>query len=161
VYNNYKVCKHARLDVIFLKKFFICLPLIILLTACSQNKQVVTHRHSTSSSVEHRFTIKQDSPQQKMTMNEIVNDYQNHNLSIDIHSFNDGYSVHLKNQSLLQDIRDNDKNGFLRNVIIPVTQEVSMQTHSKIYFNADDPNMELIVTANKGKLEYTINLSNQ
>ena len=125
MYNNYKVCKRARLEVIFLKKFFICLPLIILLTACSQNKQVVTHRHSTSLSVEHRFTIKQDSPQQKMIMNEIVNDYQNHNLSIDIHSFNDGYSVHLKNQSLLQDIRDNDKNGFLKRVIIPVTQEVS------------------------------------
>ena len=151
-------------DVILLKKFFICLPLIALLAGCSQNRRITPHRAlaiSSKSLVEHRFTIKQDSPQQKMTMNEIVNDYQNHNLSIDIHSFNDGYSVHLKNQSLLQDIRDNDKNGFLRNVIIPVTQEVSMQTHSKIYFNADDPNMELIVTANKGKLEYTINLSNQ
>ncbi|MBO8441013.1 MAG: hypothetical protein IAA89_00980 [Firmicutes bacterium] len=146
-----------------MKKFFICLPLMALLTGCSQNKRVATHQTSTLSSespVEHRFTIKQDSPQQKITMNEIKDDYQNHNLSIDIHSFNDGYSVHLKNQSLLQDIRDNDKNGFLKSVIIPVTQEVSMQTHSKIYFNADDPNMELIVTANNGKLEYTINLSN-
>lgn len=146
-----------------MKKFIILLFLLLFLPACSKDNhphQTSYSKYSPSSSISNRFTPRKDTPSQKNEMNNIVNAYKQYGLTISIHTFNDGYSVHLENQSLLQDIRDNDKNGFLKNTIIPITQKVSAQTHSKLYFNADDPNMELIVTANNGKIEYTINLSN-
>lgn len=146
-----------------MRKLAILLFPILFLSACSNDNyvhQVAHSKYSSSLSISNRFILKQDTSSQKNEMNNIIEAYKQYGLTINIHTFNDGYSVHLNNQSLLQDIRDNDKNGFLKSTIIPVTQKVSAKTHSKLYFNADDPNMELIVTANNGKIEYTINLSN-
>lgn len=141
-------------------KKLIILVLACLLSGCStSNRSTSQMKHSSSSSITQRFILKKDSNSQKRLVKRIINGYRQYGLTVVVSTFNDGYSVHLQNHSLLQDIRDSDQNGFLKKTIIPVTQEVSAQTHTKIYFNADDPNLELIVTANNGQLEYTINLT--
>lgn len=142
-------------------KFIYSLIPLLLLSACTSQSDMksVNTSSAISSSQGSKFKLKEDTAKQKNDINNITKLYNQYGLVIDIQSFNDGYSVNLKNTSLLQDIRDNDKNGFLKNTIIPVTQKISAQTNTKIYFNANDPNLELIVTANKGIIEYQINLS--
>lgn len=142
----------------------ICLLFILLsLSACSDKKCSDSPRKnisSCSSSIEKKFSLKQDTPKQKENIKQIINLYNQRGLLVEVYTFNDGYEVKLKNESLLEDIRNNDQNGFIRNEIIPITKYVSEQTHTKIYFNANDPNLELIVISDNGKIEYTINLSN-
>lgn len=151
-----------------MKKLIKFLPLfliLILMSACSYKDSNSSSNTSSLilSSKEtkkpKKFKIKKDTEKQKNDINNITKLYNQNGLEINIQTFNGGYSVNLKNISLLQDIRDNDKNGFLKNTIIPITQKISAQTNTKIYFNANDPNLELIVTANKGQIEYEINLS--
>ncbi|MGX5378066.1 hypothetical protein ACWCL1_07480 [Ligilactobacillus sp. LYQ135] len=142
-------------------KFIYSLITLLLLSACTSQSDTKSMNTSSaiSSSQGSKFKLKEDTAKQKNDINNIIKLYNQYGLVIDIQSFNDGYSVNLKNTSLLQDIRDNDKNGFLKNTIIPVTQKISAQTNTKIYFNANDPNLELIVIVNKGIIEYQINLS--
>lgn len=142
----------------------ICLLFILLsLSACSDKKCSNSPKKnisSCSSSIEKKFSLKQDTPKQKENIKQIINLYNQRGLLVEVYTFNDGYEVKLKNESLLEDVRNNDQNGFIRNKIIPITKYVSEQTHTKLYFNANDPNLELIVISDNGKIEYTINLSN-
>lgn len=141
-----------------------CLLLVFLsLSACSNGNHSNSSENnfsSHSSSIEKKFSVKQDTPEQKENIKQIINLYDQYGLLVEANTFNDGYSVKLKNESLLENIRNNDQNGFIRNTIIPVTKNVSKLTHTKIYFNANDPNLELIVISSNGNIEYTINLSN-
>lgn len=165
IYKEFKIKQKENNHMKKIIKLFSLLLILILLSSCSYKSSPSNTNSSTSSSIlsskkQTKFKLKKDTEKQKNDINNITKLYNQNGLKIDIQPFNDGYSVNLKNVSLLQDIRNKDKNGFLKNTIIPVTQNISAQTNTKIYFNANDPNLELIVTANKGKIEYEINLSN-
>lgn len=51
-------------------------------------------------------------PEQKENIKQIINLYNQQGLLVEANTFNDGYSVKLKNESLLENIRNNDQNGF-------------------------------------------------
>ncbi len=144
-------------------KYLNLLLILLSLSACSDrnySNSSEKNSSSNSSSIEKIFSIRQDTSQQRENTKQIISLYNQKGLLVEANTFNDGYSVNLKNESLLENIRNNDQNGFIRNTIIPVTKDVSKLTHTKIYFNANDPNLELIVISNNGNIEYTINLSN-
>ena len=140
--------------------YFLLFLSCTLLIGCSKKENPNTYSLQISkSSFSKNFSLKSDTATQKNTINKIISLYKNYNLIVTVRSFNDGYMVQLKNQSLLPEIRNNDKDGLLTQKIIPVTQQISAETNSKIYFNANDPNQELITTMNHGKKEYQIQLN--
>ena len=126
--------------------------MLIVTNGCSKNNAVqVTNGNGPRSGK--IFKSKSEDEKKKREIKEF---YARQGLEVDVSGFNDGYQVTLSNSSLLENLRNNDGNGYIRNVLIPISKNISQVSGKKIYFRAGDPNNVLFVICREGNIEYSL-----
>ena len=130
----------------------IVFAMITVTNGCSKNNTVQVKNDSNSKSGK-IFKSRSEDEQEKREIKEF---YARQGLEVDVSGFNDGYQVTLSNSSLLENLRNNDSNGYIRNVLIPISKNVSQVSGKKIYFRAGDPNNVLLAICKEGNVEYSL-----
>ena len=126
--------------------------MITVTNGCSKNNTVQVKNDSNSKSGK-IFKSRSEDEQEKREIKEF---YARQGLEVDVSGFNDSYQVTLSNSSLLENLRNNDSNGYIRNVLIPISKNVSQVNDKKIYFRAGDPNNVLLAICKEGNVEYSL-----
>ncbi|WP_168350782.1 hypothetical protein [Ligilactobacillus murinus] len=130
----------------------IVFAMITVTNGCSKNNTVQVKNDSNSKSGK-IFKSRSEDEQEKREIKEF---YARQGLEVDVSGFNDSYQVTLSNSSLLENLRNNDSNGYIRNVLIPISKNVSQVSGKKIYFRAGDPNNVLLAICKEGNVEYSL-----
>ena len=130
----------------------IVFAMITVTNGCSKNNTVQVKNDSNSKSGK-IFKSRSEDEQEKREIKEF---YARQGLEADVSGFNDSYQVTLSNSSLLENLRNNDSNGYIRNVLIPISKNVSQVSGKKIYFRAGDPNNVLLAICKEGNVEYSL-----
>lgn len=130
----------------------IVFAMLTVTNGCSKNNTVQVKNDSNSKSGK-IFKSRSEDEQEKREIKEF---YARQGLEVDVSGFNDGYQVTLSNSSLLENLRNNDSNGYIRNVLIPISKNVSQVSGKKIYFRAGDPNNVLLAICKEGNVEYSL-----
>ena len=92
----------------------IVFAMLTVTNGCSKNNTVQVTNGSKSGKI---FKSRSEDEQEKREVKEF---YARQGLEVDVSGFNDGYQVTLSNSSLLENLRNNDSNGYIRNVFIPI-----------------------------------------
>ncbi len=130
----------------------IVFAMLTVTNGCSKNNTVQVKNDSNSKSGK-IFKSRSEDEQEKREIKEF---YARQGLEVDVSGFNDSYQVTLSNSSLLENLRNNDSNGYIRNVLIPISKNVSQVSGKKIYFRAGDPNNVLLAICKEGNVEYSL-----
>lgn len=94
----------------------IVFAMLTVTNGCSKNDTVQVTNGSKSGKI---FKSRSEDEQEKREIKEF---YARQGLEVDVSGFNDGYQVTLSNSSLLENLRNNDSNGYIRNVLIPISK---------------------------------------
>lgn len=86
----------------------------------------------------------------------IIKLYAQRGIKVDISPFKAGYQVIPRDGSLLGNLRNNDKDGYIQNQLVPISKIISQESNAKIYLKANDPNNVLLAVCNNGEIEYTL-----
>lgn len=130
----------------------IVFAMLTVTNGCSKNNTVQVKNDSNSKSGK-IFKSRSEDEQEKREIKEF---YARQGLEVDVSGFNDSYQVTLSNSSLLENLRNNDSNGYIRNVLIPISKNISQVSGKKIYFRAGDPNNVLLAICKEGNVEYSL-----
>lgn len=128
----------------------IVFAMLTVTNGCSKNDTVQVTNGSKSGKI---FKSRSEDEQEKREVKEF---YARQGLEVDVSGFNDGYQVTLSNSSLLENLRNNDSNGYIRNVFIPISKNISQVSGKKVYFRAGDPNNVLLAICKEGNVEYSL-----
>lgn len=121
------------------------------ISGCSASEHVTKVKSSSKSAK--IFKLK---PEDKKKEANIKDLYAKNGIKIEISAFRDGYQITPSTVSLLENLRNNDQNGYIHNTLIPISQNISQVSGAKLYVKANDPNSVLLAICVKGKCSYRL-----
>ena len=131
--------------------FLLIATMISVLSGCGNSSAPKREQHTSRS--EKVFKSK---PEDTSKEKRIIKLYAQRGIKVDISPFKAGYQVIPRDGSLLGNLRNNDKDGYIENKIVPISNIISQVSNSNIYLNSNDPNNVLLAVCNNGEIEYTL-----
>lgn len=131
--------------------FLLIATMISVLSGCGNSSAPKREQHTSRS--EKVFKSK---PEDTSKEKRIIKLYAQRGIKVDISPFKAGYQVIPSDGSLLGNLRNNDKDGYIQNQLVPISKIISQESNAKIYLKANDPNNVLLAVCNNGEIEYTL-----
>lgn len=131
--------------------FLLIATMISVLSGCGNSSAPKREQHTSRS--EKVFKSK---PEDTSKEKRIIKLYAQRGIKVDISPFKAGYQVIPRDGSLLGNLRNNDKDGYIQNQLVPISKIISQESNAKIYLKANNPNNVLLAVCNNGEIEYTL-----
>lgn len=131
--------------------FLLIATMIGVLSGCGNN--TVPKKEQDISRHEKVFRSKPENTSEEKRITKL---YAQRGIKVDISPFKAGYQVIPRDGSLLENLRNNDKDSYIKGQLIPISKIISQEGETKIYLKANDPNNVLLAVCNNGKVEYAL-----